>query len=456
MEDSTRAIDLIRIVFRWRKPAAVFFLGVLLAALVYCLLTPNEYTAVATLMPGSTPGEMSPAQSMAGSFLNRFGFGGMFRGAAINPADVFANTLRSRFVARNVVTELDLVEVFDIDKSNPKKALEKATDDLIDMTSVGVSDMLLISVSVTHEDPRLAADIANAFLDELENANQTFSLSSAKKAREFVEQRLERTGEALEEAQETFTRFQQRHGAIVLDEQSKATVEVIAKLEGEILAMEAKRDALSATHRPSYSRLRELDLTIDALRGKARELMVGGASGGVRRGGQGEGDPAVPGAGAEEETDEALPEPEKGVFIPLGEVPAIAAEYARLLLDVKTQESVLELLVQQHEQLKIEEAKNVPTIQVLDRAFPPIKKSGPHRTVIMIIAIFIGAIGAFGLALLLNYLEGEFDRAQREELGRMRRSVIREVLSRLPGRAPRTRGETATGKKPPGSDRGAR
>jgi len=438
LEERVRPIDLIRIVFKWRRPAAVFFGGVVLAALIYCLLTPNEYTARATLMPGSTPAEVSPAQSMAASFLNKFGFGGMFRGATVNPADVFANTLRSRFVARNVVKKLDLVRVFDIDERDPQRAIEKATDELLDISSVDVSDMLLISVSVTYEDPKLAADIANAFVDELENANRTFNLSSAKKAREFVEERLESTEKALDEAQRRFTEFQQRHGAIALDEQSKATVEAIAKLEGEILALEAKRDALSATHRPSYSKLRELELTIEALRNKVRQLTTRGGSAESGEGAASGADSSL-GSSRGGKYAEPVLEPEEGVFIPLGDVPEISAEYARLLLDVKTQESVLEILVQQHEQLKIEEAKNVPTIQVLDRAFPPIEKSGPHRTVIMIVAALIAALGSLGLALLLDYLEEEFDESQRAELGRMRRSIASEVLSKLPNWGKRSR-----------------
>jgi uncharacterized protein involved in exopolysaccharide biosynthesis len=123
------------------------------------------------------------------------------------------------------------------------------------------------------------------------------------------------------------------------------------------------------------------------------------------------------------------------VFIPLGKVPTLAAEYARLLLAVKTQGQVLELLVQQHEQLKIEEAKNVPTIQVLDRAYPPIKKSKPARTLIMLVTGLIGIIGSFALALLLNYFEAEFDARRTEELKGMGRSVLTELRSRLPGRS---------------------
>jgi tyrosine-protein kinase Etk/Wzc len=409
LDDSSHLMNIIRIVFRWRKAAAVFFCAVVAAALIYCLVTPNEYTARATLMPGTTTGEMTPTQSMASSFINKFGFLGALRGSVMNPADIFANTLSSRLLARRVTEKHDLVRVFEVGDKDPDKALEQATDDLMKITSVDVSDKLLISIEVTYEDPVLAAAIANSFLDELDKANQEFSLSSAKKAREFVEGRLEQSEKALVSAQAAFTQFQEEHGAVVLDEQSKATVGAVARLEGEILAQEAQRDALMASHTPSFSKVRDLELSIQALRDKVRSLMKG--TKGDERGGE-----------------ETLT-PEEGVFIPLGEVPAISAQYARLLLDVKTQEKVLEILVEQHEQLKIEEAKNVPTIQVLDRAFPPTKKSKPMRTVTMILAGLVGLVGAIGLALVLNYLEGEFDQPKLMELSGMRKRAFEELAS---------------------------
>ncbi len=359
------------------------------------------------------------SQSMARSFVDRLGLTGLIEGRPVGPTDILASTLQSRFVARNVVQKLDLVRLFRTGGRDEYVAVERATNQLLERSSVDVSDMLLISIEVTYRDPKIAADIANAFVDELEKANQQFSLSSAGGARRFVEERRKQTESALVDAQKMLIEFQKQHGAVVLDEQSKATVEAIANLEGQVIALQAKRDALSTIYTPSHSKIRELDLSIAALRRKVGDLT---ASGATPKSGSRVAEGAR-GAGLEE-----------GVLIPLGQVPAIAAEYARLLLDVKTQEQVLELLVQQHEQLKIEEAKNTPTIQVLDRAFPPIKKSRPLRKVIMLAAALIGLIGSIALALLLNYLEKEFDTARIEELKGMRESVVRELRSRLPGR----------------------
>ncbi len=420
MEDSTHLVDLVRILFKWRKPAALFVCAVVAGSLIYCLATPNQYTAQATLIPGTLPSELGSVTSMAGSFASRLGLMNLIGGGLpANSADIASNTLRSRFVARNVVKRLGLVKVYKIRQKDPYRAAEKAVNILLKRSSVDVSDMLLVSVDVVDRSPSRAANIANAFVDELDKANQQFNLSSAGKGREFVEKRLAETQSALIAAQQALISFEEQHGTVALNEQSRATVEAAARLEGQIIALQAKRDALSATYTPSYSRLRELDLNIAALRAKVRSLTASGATGkGGLQGAEG-------GQGVTSQ---------EGVFIPLGRVPALAAEYARLLLAVKTQGQVFELLVQQHEQLKIEEAKNVPTIQILDRAYPPIKKSKPARTLIMLVAGFIGIIGGCALALLLNYFEAEFDKQRSDEMKGMARSVLTELRSRLPGR----------------------
>lgn len=421
MDESTHLIDFVRILYKWRKPAAVFFCAVVLGALAYCVVTPNQYTARATLIPGTMPSDVGSLTSMAGSFASRLGLINILGGSLpANSADVASNTLRSRFIARNVVNKLGLVKVYKIRQKDPYRAGEKATNLLLKRSAVDVSDMLLVSVDVTDRDPKRAADIANAFVDELDKANQQFSLTSAGKGREFVEKRLTETEKALIDAQQALIKFEQQHGTVSLDEQSRATVEVAARLEGQIIALQAKRDALSAMYTPSYSKLRELDLNIAALRAKVRSLTAGGETGGVG---------AQAAEGGRGVTSQG------GVFIPLGKVPTLAAEYARLLLGVNTQGQVLELLVQQHEQLKIEEAKNVPTIQVLDRAFPPIKKSKPARTLIMLVAGLLGMVGSFALVLLLNYFGPEFDAQRSAEMKGMARNVLAELRSRLPGRS---------------------
>ncbi len=125
-----------------------------------------------------------------------------------------------------------------------------------------------------------------------------------------------------------------------MDEQTKTTVAVIAKLQGESEALKAKRDAMRFSMSDRSSEMRSLDAQIAAMEGRVRSLVAPGVAGK---------------AGT-------------GVLLKLQDVPGLAAEYAQLLLAVETQAAVFGMLAQQVEQAKIEETRNTPTVRILDRA----------------------------------------------------------------------------------------
>jgi len=87
--------------------------------------------------------------------------------------------------------------------------------------------------------------------------------------------------------------------------------------------------------------------------------------------------------------------------VPFSQAPALSLELARLTRDLKIQETLFELLTQQYEQYKIEETKDTPTVQVLDKASPPEKKYRPKRANLILIAgiasLIIGIMFSFGL-----------------------------------------------------------
>ncbi|HUY81709.1 MAG TPA: GNVR domain-containing protein [Acidobacteriaceae bacterium] len=78
-------------------------------------------------------------------------------------------------------------------------------------------------------------------------------------------------------------------------------------------------------------------------------------------------------------------------------IPKVAVEYTRRLRDVKYHEALFDILSKQYAAARIDEAKSAPLIQVVDRATPPDKKSGPIRWLII-----FGA-GAGGLLLSCLY-----------------------------------------------------
>ncbi len=365
----------IETVKRWRATAAAVVLVVLIATLIFTLTADKIYTAGATLIPESPGPETAGLTSM---LLNNFG--GFLPGMTTGPAtagDIVVSLLESKSLAGSVVDTLDLAEAWEIDEGDAYRSREVAIDKLKKNLRIVQDERTLVKLRVQDTDPVRAAAIANAFLDELDQANQEFSTSSAGRTRRFVEQRLTDTEDALAEAQRALEEFQREHGALAIDEQTKTTVEVVAKLQGEIEALKAKRDALAYSLSNTSAEVGTIKAQIAALEARVRSLMAPG------------------GDDAGEDT---------GVLLALGDVPGLAAEYARLLLAVKTQTTVYGMLAQQYEQAKIEEARNTPTVRILDRATPPLYRTRPRNKLNMAVGLVLGLALAFLAVLALDRL----------------------------------------------------
>ena len=95
----------------------------------------------------------------------------------------------------------------------------------------------------------------------------------------------------------------------------------------------------------------------------------------------------------------------KDVFLPLTNIPNLGVEYARLYRDMVLQEKLLEFLLPEYEQAKIKEAKNTPTVQVLDEAVRPIKKSSPKRLLLVISAGLLSFVCCFFYIVGLENLQ---------------------------------------------------
>lgn len=83
----------------------------------------------------------------------------------------------------------------------------------------------------------------------------------------------------------------------------------------------------------------------------------------------------------------------------LDKTPNTSLKYLDALRNLKYQEALWEILAKQFEMAKLDEAKDFPLIQVLDKATPPEKKSKPKRSLIVmlatLVAFFLAVIWAF-------------------------------------------------------------
>ena len=354
--------DYLLVLAKWRRIIGLNFVGVCLLVLLISFFLPKWYTATTSLLPPqgeggglSLPSGLATLASLSGGF--------SLSGAA-TPSDIFAAILKSRSVAERVIEKNGLMKVY------RTKDLEEAMRTLYEHTKIDVSPEGIIRIKVTEKDPKLAAAVANTFVEALDRVNREKSTSRAKSARIFIEERLDSTKAELKRAEEKLKEFQEVHKAISLTDQTKAAIEKAADLRAEKTVLEIKLGVLRQMMGGDHPQIQRLKTQIGEYEKQLRRMELGGGGG-----------------------DDFL--------LPFSHVPSLALELARLTRDLKVEEGVFELLTQQYEQAKIQEKRDTPTVQVLDEALPPIHKSKPKRSLLIglagLLSLFVGVFLAFGL-----------------------------------------------------------
>ena len=200
----------------------------------YFVMTKIYQSSASILAPKESGGggaglAAAVAASGAGQFL-----GGILPLTGSN-RDVFIAILKSRTMAQDIVDKFNLKDYYKAQYTvDAIKALEGATE--IKVSKEGVT-----SVTVEDKDPKLAADIANAYVTHLDRLFAKLGTTDASRQRAFITDRLEKTEKALRQAEEALRRFQENNKAIVVQEQAKSAIEEAAKVKGQIVAAEAQR-----------------------------------------------------------------------------------------------------------------------------------------------------------------------------------------------------------------------
>ncbi|HET7872804.1 MAG TPA: GNVR domain-containing protein, partial [Terriglobales bacterium] len=248
---------------------------------------------------------------------------------------------------------------FPRDYYDTRKKLKSFTDIEEDKKS-GV-----ISLAVTDYEPARAAEIANAYIDELNKLAAELNTSDAHREKLFLEERLKQAKQDLDKASLALSQFSSRSTLLDPGNQGRAMVDAASRIQGEMIATEAELKGLEQIYSPDNVRVRTLRARLSELQGQYRKLM-GNA-------------PVAAGESADGATS-------------LRKLPLLNYEYADLYRQTKIQDSVYEFLTQQYEAARIREAKELPTVRVMDRAAPPERKSGPFRTVIVMLSTMLGLV----------------------------------------------------------------
>jgi capsule polysaccharide export protein KpsE/RkpR len=355
----------------WEKRQMLYrvALWALVLSTVTVFLIPNQYESSIRIMP---PDPMNGSGTMLAALATKAtpelaALAGSLLGTKSSSA-LFVDLFRSRSVQDRVIDRLNLQKVY---WSRYKQDARKKLDSRTDVTEDRKSG--LISLTVTDKSPQRAHDIAQAYLEELNRLLAQVSTSSARRERVFIEQRLTSVKSDLEDAEKQFSGFASKNSTLDIKEQTKAMVESAAMLQGELIASQSELQSLEQIYTNNNVRVRSLQARVDELKRQAQNLQGTDAS-------------LMPDAPP---TDQMYP--------PIRKLPLLGVEWTDLYRRLKIQETVFELLTQQYELARIQEAKEIPTINVVDPANLPEKKSFPPRVLLIILltGATIAAAGAW-------------------------------------------------------------
>ena len=389
--------------------AAAIALGL---SLIIAFVIPKRYESTARIMPpeNSNSGTAMLAALAGRSLGGLDGLGTLaanFLGARGNSA-LFVDLLRSGTVTGN------LIDRFDLQKAYRKRYRVDTAKYLARHTSIADDKKSgVITLTVTDTDPRRARDLAQGYLDELNMLVNRTSTSSAHRERMFIERRLDAVRNDLENAQQAFSNFSSTHSTVDIREQTRAMVDAGAKIEGELVATQGELDSLRQIYGDSNIRVRSAEARIADLKRVLAKMSGTSAQ-------------LPPPAETAESSASANGTAADELYPPLRQLPRLAVPYADLYRTVKVQETVFELLTQQYEIARIQEAKDIPVVSVIDSPGIPEKKSFPPRLLLAMLLTLL-AIGVTAGSMLFEF------RWVRVDPSDPRRQLAAEILNDLRG-----------------------
>lgn len=381
-------LDTYRFLFHavWQRRGfvAAVVASVTVLMLVYVLVMPQTFTSTVSLLP--------PQQEK-----NSMGLGSLLQGASALPmfdigsslgfggrqSDIFAEILKSQSVAESLIVTHDLARWFGVPSDLPYR---HAVKPLGESTEIEVNKNGLIRVSVTlgtgffpsaeeiDSVKNFTATVTNDYVRWLDHINREKLISSARNSRVFVEQEIARTEAELDSAYKRLVAFQRTNKSVYLEKQMEAALTGAAALKEKLMEARVELGVKRQDFAERSRVIEQLQAEIDAMAKQYATLSTGDG-----------------GSGDDFE-------------LPFARVPEVAREMAGHLRDVKTLEQVILYLSQQYYQDRVQEARDTPTVQVLDAAAPAIQRTAPKRASWMLMSVLFSLVLAVLYVMLVTWL----------------------------------------------------
>ncbi len=371
-EESIDLLDLALVLAARKRFILLFSLIAATITAIVVLLVPQTFTATATMLP---PQKESSASALLGQLGGLAALAGGGGGAASmlglkNPGDLYIGLLQSETVGDAIIRRFHLMHVYKKKKlSDTRKALKSHTTILSEKSS-------LISIAVKDHDPKRAAAISNAYIEDLHDLMSHLAVTEAGQRRLFFQQQLELEKNNLANAEVALKTIEQKTGIIQPQGQAEAVIATIMQLQAQISARQVELGALRTSATDQNPQVVTLQSQLEGLRVQLANFEKGHPESAAIAG---------------------------NVLTPTSQVPAAGLEYIRGMRDVRYHETLFELMARQYEMARVDEAKQGQEIQIVDPALIPDKRSWPPRTLLVVLAFILGAIIAGFWAIFQSF-----------------------------------------------------
>ena len=378
-DDEISLLDLLQVIVENLRILILALLGVGILALGISFFIPPSFTANTAFLPRQQA-------SAAASMLQSLGaIGGIACAAAEikDLADQYVAFLQSRAVQDALIKRFDLQERYQQDFQ------ESTRKTLAGMSKISAGKDGLITIAVEEEDPQIAADIANAYVDELSQLLSRLAVTEAQQRRVFFEKQLQQTKAKLVAAQQTLAASGVSVAALNIS--PDVALEGPARLRAEVTAQEVKLASMRSYLTENAPAFKQAMSALTALK---KQLSLA----------------------------EKVQNPSER---------SQDNDYINNYREYKYQETLFELFTKQFELAKIDEGRESPVIQVVDVAQVPELKSKPKKALIAVMATLLtGFMLLFFVFARSTWRNGQSDPATAEKI-----ALIRQAWNRALGRA---------------------
>ncbi|NQT97409.1 MAG: hypothetical protein HQ562_06675 [Candidatus Marinimicrobia bacterium] len=363
-------IDIFQLIWLSRLKIIRNVFVITIISIIIALIMPLTYKARAVIMPPSLESNLGFS-----SALTSLPFSGLLGGGGNSEAMTFLAILRSRKTMQDVVQKFKLIEYYNVEY------LEEAIAELKNNSNFEIEEEGTISISVTASTSwfhpkdemefckRLVADISNYFVKKLDEVNNNLKGEKAKLHRQLIEKRYNMNIHDLQVAEDNLNSFQKKYNTLALPEQTSAAIEIAATIKAQKIFAEVKYEVLKHSYSVDHPDIQNVKREINQL-----EMQLENMDRGIER---------------------------DFLFPKFKEIPDLGIELARFIRAVEIQNKLYIFLTQQYEEAKIQEAKDTPTLQILDLAVIPEKKYKPNRANIVVASFFASLI--FSIIIILSF-----------------------------------------------------